>query len=349
MAAPNHQQFFQQTQQQQQYQQYQQQQQYLQQQQHHAQASMDPSANSVILVTAGYDHTIRFWEALSGVCYRTVQHPDAQVNCLAITPDKQYIAAGGNPHIRMYDIASHNHNPITSFDGHTGNVTAVGFRADGKWMYSGSEDTTIKIWDMRTPGCQREYVAGSAVNCVTLHPNQTELISGDQSGRIKIWELRTNKCAEDLIPEPDVPIRSLTIAPDASQLVAGNNNGNCYVWKLQHHANEPTTATPIKHLAAHSSHVLKCLISPDARLLATCSSELESSVKIWNIQANYSLFKTLSGHQRWVWDCAFSSDSAYLVTASSDQIARLWDIAQGESIKQFTGHLKAITCLALND
>ena len=24
--------------------------------------------------------------------------------------------------------------------------------------------------------------------------------------------------------------------------------------------------------------------------------------------------KTLKGHQRWVWDCAFSADSAYLVT-----------------------------------
>jgi WD40 repeat protein len=27
--------------------------------------------------------------------------------------------------------------------------------------------------------------------------------------------------------------------------------------------------------------------------------------------------KTLKGHQRWVWDCAFSADSAYLVTGES--------------------------------
>lgn len=32
---------------------------------------------SVILATAGYDHTIRFWEAPSGICYRTVQYPDS--------------------------------------------------------------------------------------------------------------------------------------------------------------------------------------------------------------------------------------------------------------------------------
>lgn len=34
-------------------------------------------AAAVILVTAGYDHTIRFWDALSGVCIRTIQHPDS--------------------------------------------------------------------------------------------------------------------------------------------------------------------------------------------------------------------------------------------------------------------------------
>ena len=42
--------------------------------------SMAPPQNDqsgVILVTAGYDHTIKFWEALSGICSRTIQHPDS--------------------------------------------------------------------------------------------------------------------------------------------------------------------------------------------------------------------------------------------------------------------------------
>ena len=36
-----------------------------------------------------------------------------------------------------------------SFDGHGGNVTGLGFQKEGKWMYSCSEDSTIKIWDLR--------------------------------------------------------------------------------------------------------------------------------------------------------------------------------------------------------
>ncbi|CAK7342494.1 unnamed protein product [Dovyalis caffra] len=34
---------------------------------------------SVILATASYDHTIRFWEAKSGRCYRTIQYPDSVI------------------------------------------------------------------------------------------------------------------------------------------------------------------------------------------------------------------------------------------------------------------------------
>ena len=57
----------------------------------------------------------------------------------------------------------------------------------------------------------------------------------------------------------------------------------------------------------------------------------------------------LAGHQRWVWDCVFSVDGAYLVTASSDCSARLWDLASGEAIRVYSGHHKAVVCCALND
>jgi len=81
----------------------------------------------------------------------------------------------------------------------------------------------------------------------------------------------------------------------------------------------------------------------------------------------------LEGHQRWVWDAAFSADSAYLVTgssflslflflspsplsnikltpfssfidatASSDHVARLWELATGETVRQYNGHHRSV-------
>ena len=51
---------------------------------------------SVLLATAGYDHKVRLWEASTGNCNSQLAFADSQVNCLDISPNKQYIAAGGN-------------------------------------------------------------------------------------------------------------------------------------------------------------------------------------------------------------------------------------------------------------
>lgn len=51
--------------------------------------------------------------------------------------------------MRLYDIASGNGNPYMTFDQHTSNVTSIGFQSEGKWMVTGSEDGTLKIWDTR--------------------------------------------------------------------------------------------------------------------------------------------------------------------------------------------------------
>jgi G protein beta subunit-like protein len=85
------------------------------------------------------------------------------------------LAVTGNPHVRLYEINTSNPSQISSFDGHTGNVTAVGFQKDSKWMFTASEDGTVKIWDLRAPGCQRNYESRTPINSACLHPNQVRL------------------------------------------------------------------------------------------------------------------------------------------------------------------------------
>ncbi|KAJ6260368.1 hypothetical protein Dda_4594 [Drechslerella dactyloides] len=302
---------------------------------------------SVIMCTAGYDHTIRFWEALSGICSRTIQHADSQVNRLCISPDKRFLAAAGHLNVKLYDIKSTNPAPVLSFEGHTNNVTGVGFHCEGKWMVTSSEDGTVKIWDTRTASVQRNYSHGSPVNDVVIHPNQGELISCDQAGNVRIWDLGENKCTHQLIPEDDVPVRSVTVATDGSMLVAGNNTGNCYVWRMIQNR-DLTSLVPVTKFQAHTKYITRVLLSPDVRHLATCSAD--HTAKIWSVDPQqFSLETTLHGHQRWVWDCAFSADSAYLVTACSDHFARLWELSTQSIIRQYNGHHRGAVCVALND
>ncbi|KAH3873331.1 target of rapamycin complex subunit lst8-like isoform X2 [Dreissena polymorpha] len=309
----------------------------------------DASGDPVILATAGYDHAIRFWQAHSGICYRTVQHPDSQVNALEITPDKQFIAAAGYQHIRMYDLNSNNPKPVINYDGISKNVTSVGFHEDGKWMYTGGEDNCARIWDLRSRNlqCQRIFQDSSPVNCICLHPNQGELFIGNQNGTIHIWDLKTDK-NEHLIPEADASIQSISIDPMGTMMAAVNNKGRCYVWTLTGGRNdEPTQPHEKTTFEVSKRYALKCLFSPDSTLLATTLAD--NSTKIWKT-ADWTLHSELKDTaQRWVWDCAFSGDSQYIITASSDNMARLWSVDTGEVKKEYSGHQKAVVCLAFRD
>ncbi|KAJ1496932.1 TOR complex subunit lst8, partial [Coelomomyces lativittatus] len=73
-----------------------------------------------------------------------------------------------------------------------------------------------------------------------------------------------------------------------------------------------------------------------------------STIKVWHAHL-HTLVWTLSGHQRWVWDIAFSSDTAYLVSASSDHTAKLWDMKTGTWIREYKGHQKAVVAVGLHD
>jgi len=101
-----------------------------------------------------------------------------------------------------------------------------------------------------------------------------------------------------------------------------------------------------KEYQAHEDYLLKCVISPDSRSIATTSAD--KTIKLWDT-SDFSLESTLNKHQRWVWDCVYSADSLYLLTASSDQSAKLWDLRTGDVIRNYVGHNLAVTCVALND
>jgi len=91
---------------------------------------------------------------------------------MVISPDKQRLVVSGNPHVRFFEVESSNNAHVTSLESHTANVTDLGFHREGKWLFTGSEDKTIKIWDIRTSTRQRNYDCSAPVNTVVLHPNQ---------------------------------------------------------------------------------------------------------------------------------------------------------------------------------
>lgn len=273
-----------------------------------------------------------------------------QVNRLAISPQKNVILAAGNPNAKIFDI--HSSNLTFTCEAHTANVTAVGFQRLGRWLYTASEDGTVKIWDQRVRGARRTSQNGCPVNDVVLHPNQAEILSVCRNGTVKIWDLVANKIRKTLRDEidgedHDMSLQTVNMLGDASLLVTASKTGECQVWDA---ANDYKF---VRRFDAHRGYILKCLFSPDLKYLATTSSD--ATVKLWNTDdlrtpGDHKLkCQTLASHRKWVWDCAFSADSSYLLTSSSDCSAKLWELQRGIVIRQFTQHHKAVVAVALND
>lgn len=298
-----------------------------------------------ILATAGYDEKVVLWNAKNENANRVIPMKDVHINCMAVTPDRQYLAVAAHKSLKLFDLSSPSQAPVHVYEGHTGNITHIGFPKKSNWLYTASEDGSIKIWDFNTHKSQRTYDQPSGVNSVALHPNQSEIIAAYDNGRLSLWDLASNAYRTGIQHEDT--IRSVQIAGDASFGVFVNNSGAATLWNL-----EGDAFNIVGKVQVHNTYVTKCVLSTEGKLLATCSAD--KTVKIWQVDRESEellvLDKALIGHKMWVWDAAFTVERSLIATCSTDGTAKLWEVATGRIYKNYIGvHTKGIISLVLND
>ena len=74
---------------------------------------------------------------------------------VAFRPDGRYIA-GGNYKNTLWIWDSRRHKLVAMWEGHSSSVRCIEFTPDGKGLMSGSDDATIKYWDMTSLGTGAE-------------------------------------------------------------------------------------------------------------------------------------------------------------------------------------------------
>ncbi|WP_407896811.1 NB-ARC domain-containing protein [Scytonema sp. NUACC26] len=312
----------------------------------------------------GYDFShLTVWQAyLQDTCLQKVNFTGADlaksvfaetlssVTSVAFSSDGELLATSDvNCEVRLWEIKDVQIRYIASLKGHTNWVHSVAFspvsssKPEGM-IASGSEDQTVRIWDISKGECIQVLQGHTRrVWSVAFSPKAVDstlegiVASGGDDCTIKLWDVTTGECLKTL-HEHTAGVSSVAFHPHGNLLASGSGDGTIRFWEIAEDRS-------LKVLEGHGGSVSSVAFSPDGSLLASGSED--GTVRLWDVK-EASCIKTIQGHMGLVWSVAFSPDGSLLASGSEDRTVRLWDISEGNCIRILDRHTNRVWSVAFH-
>lgn len=211
---------------------------------------------------------------------------------------------------------------------HEQGVWAIAISPDGKYIVSGSDDQTLRLWDLQGNPIGKPFQGHEqAVRAVAFSPDGKQIISGSADQTLRLWDLQGNPIGEPFQGH-EQGIWSVAFSPDGEKIVSGGDDQTLRLWDLLgNQIGEP--------FQGHENWIWAVAFSPDGNQIVSGSND--QTLRLWNLQGN-QIGAPFRGHEHGVWAIAFSPDGKYIISGSSDQTLQLWDL-QGKAIGEpFQGH-----------
>ena len=264
---------------------------------------------------------------------------------------------------------------LATLAGHQWIVTCSAFSPDGQWLVTGSQDSTLRIWNIPEQRLATSIVAhAGAVWSVGFSRDGTELISAGSDRRITFRTAGSWKVVHTLAGE------QVMLSPAEDQMVVVNSarlfwtaGGAVSLWNRK-------TRTKIRDVpglgksAAYSGdgQVLAVVHDKAVTLWAAKSGEtrgvLRSPAKVWSVSLDHTgaqvaaagrgqVFVWNHSHENEpavlphllnVWETRFSPDGKVLATACSDRSVRMWNTETLALATRLHGHLDEVWTVAFS-
>jgi WD40 repeat protein len=221
--------------------------------------------------------------------------------------------------------------------GHGESIYSLAFSPDGMMLASGSNDQSIKLWDLRTGDVVHNLSGHLWVRSVALSGDGSLLVTAGGDHLVKIWDTRSGAELRT-IEAHDGDISAVLFVPHSQMLVTASWDYTVKLWNMR-------TGNKIRTLVGHRSLVNCIAVTPNGQILATGSHD--SKIKLWNVETGREII-TISGHKSSVNALAFSPDGQSLASCSDDRTIRIWNIKTGQEITMFAGYLSAVNSVAFS-
>ncbi|OCT85299.1 WD repeat-containing protein 47 isoform X1 [Xenopus laevis] len=168
---------------------------------------------------------------------------------------------------------------LHALSGHTGHILAL-YTWSGWMIASGSQDKTVRFWDLRVPSCVRVigttfHGTGSPVASVAVDPSGRLLATGQEDSSCMLYDIRGGRMVQSYHPHSS-DVRSVRFSPGAHYLLTGSYDMKIKVTDLQGDLTKPL---PIIEVGEHKDKVIQCRWHTQD--LSFLSSSADRTVSLW--------------------------------------------------------------------
>ncbi|MHC9541208.1 MAG: caspase family protein [Vulcanimicrobiota bacterium] len=209
-------------------------------------------------------------------------------------------------------------------DGHIFVVSSVSFSPDGRYLISGGQDTTIKLWETETGRCLRSWKGHAGkVTSVVYSPKGGIAASCGEDKAVYLWNVTTGALLKSPGEQSGI-IRSIAFSPDGKYLIAGCGSGTLKIWEL-------STGSFIRIIESDAFSFNSVAFSPDGTSVVAGSAD--EKILLWNFSTG-KLVTAVNPRKGSISTVTFSPEGHSLAVNYSDGVILLLDAGNGSVQKE---------------